>query len=111
MQTLDIRTMVNNLNVMLQALDVRFEAAQRAFGVKPNLNLAKDRIADAGATVMETAGLIQEMEALGVHQPPDIIEKLRSRYNALHIMAIEVANCEALVAWRSKLNLPKTVLN
>jgi hypothetical protein len=108
---MNVRQMVNDLNLMLQQVETRFAAAQRAFGVKPNLTAAKDRIADAGASVMETASLINEMEAIGISQPPDIIEKVRDRYQALHRMALDVEECERLVFVRSHSGRPQKTLN
>jgi predicted DNA-binding protein (UPF0278 family) len=110
-QTVDIRQMAADLNVMLQQVDARFAAAKRAFGVKPNLTVAKDRIADAGASVMETASLVQELQEIGISQPPDIIEKLRERYRALHQMALDVEECEKIVFVRSHSERPQNTLN
>jgi hypothetical protein len=108
---MNVRQMVNDLNLMLQQVETRFAAAQHAFGVKPNLAKAKDCIADAGASVMETASLIDEMQAIGINQPPDIIEKVRDRYNTLHQMALDVDDCEKLVFLSSHSGYPPNTLN
>jgi len=107
----NVREMINEVNVMLNLADERYAAAKKAFGVRPNLTVAAERITDAGATVMELASLLGELEEIGFTHPPDVVERVRKWYNDLHVMAIEHAECEHIVNVRSHSGRPQNTLN
>jgi hypothetical protein len=108
---MNVKQAIQEVNVLLTRMDERFAAAQKVCGIKPNLRLAPDRIADAGATVMELADLLSQLEAVGLRHPPDVINRVRDRYARLHQMSVELVECEHIVKVRSAAERPQTTLN
>lgn len=99
---MDVRAMINEANFLLSKLDLQFAAAQRAFGIRPNLVDAEEKITVAGATVFELGNVLAELQSIGLQHPPDVIQRLRDKYQALHQMAFEVNQCKNIVIVRSR---------
>lgn len=108
---MNVREMCQEVNIMLARMDEQCTRAQKLFGVKPNLVLAKEGVNVAGATVMELANLLSQMEGLGFRHPPDVIQRVRDRYQGLHKMAFEITECEMIISVRSQPGRPATALN
>jgi len=108
---MNVKQAIQEVNVLLTKMDERFAAAQKVCGIKPNLKVATDRINDAGATVMELADLLTQLEAVGLRHPPDVINRVRDRYARLHQMASDIIECESIVAARASSGRPQATLN
>lgn len=111
MQQVNVRALVEEINYLLGVMDERFTRAKQAWGVRPDLRVAGERIADAGATVMELVQLVNEMQTIGISQPQDVIDRINTRYAALHVMAEELDRCRTLVHVRSHSGRPQSTLN
>jgi hypothetical protein len=111
MQQVNVRALVAEVNILLVEMDLKFDAAKRAFGVRPDLKTAEERINDAGATVAELVLAINQMEAIGIHQPEDVYARIADRYKALHLMANELDQCKLVVHIRSHSGRPQNTLN
>ncbi len=86
--------MSREINVMLAKMDEQYDLARKAVGIKPDLQLAKERVNDAGATVMELAELLDHMVGMGYRHPPDVVQRVKARYERLHELALEIYNDE-----------------
>src|ERR1700675_3996384 len=92
---------VKEVNTMLVRMDEQFAQAKQAFGIKPDLEKARECVNNAGATIMELATVFDQMQLLGFRPPPDVIQRVRSCYADFHRLAIDIDECEHIVYVRS----------
>lgn len=98
---MNVRDALAEVDYLVAKLEFRYAAARQAFGVRPDLDVAEERIKDAGATVMELGQLLADLQNAGFHHRPSVIQHLRDRYASLHQMGAEVTWCRNFVAVRS----------
>jgi hypothetical protein len=108
---MNVHEMCKEVNVMLARMDEQCAQVQTAFGVRPDLEKAKEAVNVAGTTVMELGTLLAQMQELGFQHPPDVIQRVRERYHGLHRTAFEIAECEKLVFARSRSGRSPKTLN
>jgi len=108
---MNVREMVQEVNHVLDRMDEQFSLAEKSFGVKPDIEQAKERVNQAGATVMELASLLDEMSSIGFHHPPDVVQRVRDKYAKLHRLAVDIAECEHIVFVRSHAGRKQSTLN
>lgn len=108
---MNIREALAEVDYLVAKLEFRYAVARQAFGVRPDLDTAEEKIKDAGATVLELGQLLADLQNAGFHHRPSLIQNLRDRYASLHQMGAEVTWCKNFIAVRSRHENVKHWLN
>lgn len=106
--------LAESINNMLASLDMHYVAAKRAItAVRPDLDEAARQAQAAHSFLSDLAVTIMRAESfLGITQPPDVVKRINSIHQDLHVIEGEITTCNRIIAGHTKrIADPKRVAN
>lgn len=108
---LNLGTLCKTINIMLEQMETDCLMVKRAMGIRPDLELAARRAYIAFDTIEQLTELIEAAETRGVQQPPDVLERMKTRFLEVNDIVAQLYEYRKFLATRFTSESPKNLLS